>query len=132
MSKSATIIDPIHPGEILKEEFLDELGLSATSFAKSLGVPANRVTRLIAGASSVTAQTALLLSVALDTSAEFWMNLQSRFDLETAQRQPETIARLAALAEMSPGGEFAQSKRPRRIRPLIAPELRVRPWMHPN
>ena len=109
MSKSATIIDPIHPGEILKEEFLDELGLSATSFAKSLGVPANRVTRLIAGASSVTAQTALLLSAALDTSAEFWMNLQSRFDLETAQRQPETIARLAALAEMSPGGEFAQS-----------------------
>ncbi|WP_299879965.1 HigA family addiction module antitoxin [uncultured Sulfitobacter sp.] len=94
MSKSVITIDPIHPGEILKEEFLEPHGLSATAFAKRLGVPANRITRIIAGNSSVTADTALLLSAAFDTSAEFWLNLQTGYDLETARRD-ETILRKA-------------------------------------
>ena len=97
MSKSVTTIDPIHPGEILKEEFLEPYGLSASAFAKRLGVPANRITRIIAGNSSVTADTALLLSAALDTSAEFWLNLQTQFDLETARRDAATVAKAKAV-----------------------------------
>lgn len=97
MSKSATTIDPIHPGEILKEEFLVPYGLSATAFAKRLGVPANRITRIIAGTSAITADTALLLSAAFDTSAEFWLNLQTQFDLETARRDKATMSKAKAI-----------------------------------
>ena len=97
MSKSATTIDPIHPGEILKEEFLAPYGLSATAFAKRLGVPANRITRIIAGNSAITADTALLLSAAFDTSAEFWLNLQTQFDLEMARRDKATMSKAKAI-----------------------------------
>ena len=93
MSKSATIIDPIHPGEILSEEFLAPHGLSATAFAKRLCVPANRITRIIAGNSSVTADTALLLAAAFDMTPEFWLNLQSTYDLETARQNADTMAK---------------------------------------
>ena len=88
MSKSVTTtnpLPPIHPGEVLGEEFLAELNLSATAFAKHLGVPPNRITRVIAGQSAITADTAFLLSAALGTTPDFWLNLQSRFDLETAR-----------------------------------------------
>lgn len=76
---------PIHPGEILKEDYLVPLGLSATAFAKVISVPPNRITRIINGTTSVTADTALLLGKALRTSPEFWINLQARYDLLTAQ-----------------------------------------------
>lgn len=97
MSKSVITIDPIHPGEILSEEFLAPLGLSATAFAKRLGVPANRITRIIAGNTAITADTALLLSAAFDTSAEFWLNLQTRYDLETARRDAANVAKVKAI-----------------------------------
>jgi len=64
-------LDPIHPGEILNEEFLTPLELSATAFAKRIGVPPNRITRLIAGQSSVTADTALRFSKAFGTTPQF-------------------------------------------------------------
>jgi antitoxin HigA-1 len=73
--------DPIHPGEILKEEFLGPLGMSAAEFARSIRVPPNRVTRLINGQSAVTPDTALRLARALRTTPEFWLNLQLRYDL---------------------------------------------------
>ncbi|GHA40204.1 transcriptional regulator [Amylibacter ulvae] len=82
MLKSATIIKPIHPGEILRVEFLDELGLSANALANRLGVPANRITRVINGQANITAQTASLLSAAFGTTAQFWLNLQMQYDLE--------------------------------------------------
>ncbi len=78
-------LDPIHPGEILKEEFLVPLGLSATAFAKTLGVPANRITRILNGSSAITADTSIRLAKALRTTAGFWMNLQSRYELQLAQ-----------------------------------------------
>lgn len=93
MSKSVTTIDPIHPGEILSEEFLAPHGLSATAFAKRLGVPANRITRIIAGNSSVTADTALLLAAAFDVTPEFWLNLQTAYDLETARQNTDIMAK---------------------------------------
>lgn len=77
--------DPIHPGEILSEEFLVPLELSARKLAATIHVPTNRVTRLIRGQTRVTADTAIRLSQAFNTTPEFWMNLQSRYDLQTAE-----------------------------------------------
>jgi len=80
-----TKLSPIHPGEILKEDFLVPLGLSASRFAKTLGVPTNRISRIVNGSSAITAATALLLAKALRTSPTFWLNLQIRYELQLAQ-----------------------------------------------
>jgi addiction module HigA family antidote len=77
---------PIHPGEILREEYLVPLGLSANVLAQTLGVPANRISGIVAGKRSVTADTALRLARAFKTSPELWLNLQQAFDLRTAER----------------------------------------------
>jgi addiction module HigA family antidote len=80
----------IHPGEILKEEFLAPLGISANHLAVSLGVPANRISAIINGERAITGQTAVLFGKAFRTSAEFWMNLQAHYDLELARAQMST------------------------------------------
>lgn len=77
---------PIHPGEILKLEFLDELGLSAYALAKALAVPPNRVTAILNGERAITADTALRLSRFFGNTAEFWLNLQLHYDLEVTSR----------------------------------------------
>lgn len=77
----------IHPGEILKTEFLDELGLSAYALAKALHVPVNRVTAIIKGERAITADTALRLARFFDTTPEFWLNLQMHYDLTTTSRR---------------------------------------------
>ena len=77
---------PIHPGEILKDE-LDELELSASAFAKQLSVPVNRVTYIINGKRSITADTALRLARFFGTSAEFWLNLQTSYDLKITMEE---------------------------------------------
>jgi addiction module HigA family antidote len=84
---------PIHPGEILREEYLVELGMSANALAAALGVPANRVSSIVAGKRSVTAETALLLARALSTSPEFWLNLQQVYDLRIAERESAAAVR---------------------------------------
>lgn len=76
---------PIHPGEILREEYLVPLGLSANALAQTLGVPANRISGIVAGKRAVTADTALRLARAFRTSPERWLNLQQAFDLRTAE-----------------------------------------------
>jgi len=80
-------IGPVTPGEVLREEFLRPLGLSGRALARELGVPANRITEIVAGARAVTAETAILLGERFDTSAEFWLNLQTAHDLEIARRR---------------------------------------------
>lgn len=77
---------PIHPGEILREE-LSELGISANSLAKALGVPTNRITAILNERRSITADTALRLARYFDTSPEFWMNLQTAYDLRQTELQ---------------------------------------------
>lgn len=72
---------PIHPGEILKDE-LNELDLSANAFARELAVPVNRITSIINGKRSITADTALRLSLFFGTTPEFWLNLQTSYDLK--------------------------------------------------
>jgi len=72
---------PIHPGEILREEFLAPLGLSPYAVAKRCKVPRTRIERLCRGETQVTADTAMRLGRAFATGPEFWMNLQTQYDL---------------------------------------------------
>ena len=89
---------PVHPGEILREEFLVPLGISAGGLAKRIHVPRTRIERLAAESSPVTPDTALRLGKVFATSPEFWMNLQTAFDLTTrSQAMKEEIA---AIEEM--------------------------------
>ena len=95
MSRSATITDdllaPVHPGEVLAEEFLAPHGLSAAALARRIGVPANRVSEIAAGRRSVTGDTALRLAAAFGTTAEFWMNLQKAWELEVARGEARPV-----------------------------------------
>jgi addiction module HigA family antidote len=75
-------LPPIHPGEILMEEFLKPMGISQYKLAKDISVPARRVNEIVQGKRSVTPDTALRLSRFFGLSERFWMNLQARYDLE--------------------------------------------------
>lgn len=81
---TAAKLAPIHPGEILREEFLAPLSLSAGAVARAIGVPRTRIERLAAEQVELSPDTALRLARFLGTSPEFWMNLQSRYALEMA------------------------------------------------
>ena len=76
---------PIHPGEILREEYLLPLGMSASMLAKGLHVPANRINGIVNEKRGITADTALRLSRYFRTSAEFWLNLQKIYELRLAE-----------------------------------------------
>ncbi len=79
---------PIHPGEILEEEFLKPLkasGLTASSLANAIGVPPNRITAIIKGQRGITGDTAVRLSEFFGNTAKFWMNIQASYDLRLAQ-----------------------------------------------
>ena len=75
----------IHPGEILNEEFLEPMGITQYRLAKAIGVDPRRIHAIVRGERSITAETALLLLRFFGNSAEFWVGLQSQYDLETAQ-----------------------------------------------
>jgi addiction module HigA family antidote len=77
----------IHPGEVLKEEFLDPMGISAYRLAKDAGIPQTRVSEIIHGRRRVSADTALRLAKYFGVSARFWLGLQDDFDLEEEQRE---------------------------------------------
>ena len=89
---STTIVDerrgdrlaPVHPGEILLEDFLKPMAISQYRLARALGVPAQRVDDLVHGRRAITADTALRLARFFSIEAQFWMNLQTRYDLEMA------------------------------------------------
>jgi len=78
---------PIHPGEILREEYLAPLGLTSHALAMELHVPAPRVNDVVREKRSITVDTALRLSRYFNTTAQFWMNLQSSYDLKVAERE---------------------------------------------
>ena len=78
-------LPPIHPGEVLNEEFLLPMRVSQYRLAKAIGVDPRRIHAIVHGQRSITAETALLLSRFFGNSAEFWMGLQSQYDLETAE-----------------------------------------------
>lgn len=90
---------PVHPGEILKHEFLEEMGVSAGRLARHIHVPRTRIERLCEEKTSVTIDTAHRLSRALGTTPEFWLNLQSAYDLLTIRADDiDDIAPLQAVA----------------------------------
>jgi len=92
----------IHPGEHLAEE-LNALGMSASELARKLGVPANRVTAILNGRRGITGDTALRLAHFFGTSAQFWLNLQSLYELRVAERKAgRAIRALPALKRHQP------------------------------
>ncbi len=78
---------PMHPGEVLREEFLLPLNLSAGALAKACNLPRTRIERIASETTGISADTALRLAKALGTSAQIWMNLQNRYDVEVAERE---------------------------------------------
>ena len=85
MAHGAEKLRPIHPGEVLNEDFLLPMNLTQYRLAKAIGVDSRRIHAIVHGERAITAETALLLSRFFGNSAEFWMGLQSQYDLEVAQ-----------------------------------------------
>ena len=84
-SRSLPDLPPIHPGEILREEFLMPLGISETRLARDINVPARRISEIVHGKRDISPDTALRLSRFFGMSERFWLNLQSQYDLEMAK-----------------------------------------------
>jgi len=93
-SRGGAPLAPIHPGEILREEFLAPYGLSANRLAQAIGVPTNRITAILNGTRGITGETAMLLGVAFGMTPDFWLNLQKRYELDSASARLDA-ARLA-------------------------------------
>ena len=78
--------EPMHPGEVLKELYLDPLDMGAITFARRLNVPRTRIERLMKGVTGVTPDTALRLARAFNTTPAYWMNMQTNYDLSVASK----------------------------------------------
>ncbi|MBN9105384.1 MAG: HigA family addiction module antidote protein [Propionibacteriaceae bacterium] len=90
---TADRIAPIHPGEVLLEDFIEGFGITQNRLAVSIGVPPRRINEIVHGKRSITADTALRLGKYFGTSAQFWLNLQTHYDLDVAEdRVAEQIA----------------------------------------
>lgn len=95
---AALALAPVHPGEILKQEFLVPLGMSAGQLARKLHVPRTRIERLVSESTAVTVDTALRLARFFGTSPEFWMNLQVQYELTLqAEAMRDELAAIPAL-----------------------------------
>lgn len=79
--------NPMHPGEVLKELYLDPLDLGAIALARRLGVPRTRIERLVKGVTGMTPDTALRLARAFGTTPTYWMNMQTNFDMAAVSRK---------------------------------------------
>ena len=117
-----TIMGPVHPGEVLLEEFLKPLAVSQYRLAKEIGVPARRINEIVHGQRRISADTALRLARFFGTSERFWINLQSRYDLEVEKDRLgdalDGIRPLTAAGEWQP----APSRR-RQLRSALAGHL---------
>jgi len=81
------ILEPINPGEILREDFLEPLGISINQLSRDLSVPPNRISEIVNGKRAITADTALRLERYFGIEAQFWLNLQTEFDLRVMKRK---------------------------------------------
>jgi len=106
MTRRKKLLPPIHPGEILREEYLKPLGLSMNKLALDLRVPATRISEIVHERRSITADTALRLARYFDTSPRFWLNLQTKYDLELAE--DENLAKIER--DVRPIGMTARQK----------------------
>src|SRR5215470_11592850 len=100
MNKRTKLLDPIHPGEILSEDFMKPLGISINGLSRDLHVPPNQIHSIVHGTRAITADTALRLGTYFGVSPETWLNLQSEYDLRVARRTAgEEIARVVRKRE---------------------------------
>jgi len=81
------LLDPITPGEILREDFMEPLGISINQLSRDLAVPPNRISEIVNGKRAITADTALRLQRYFGVEAQFWLNLQSEYDLRIMRRK---------------------------------------------
>lgn len=88
--------DPMHPGEVLKELYLDPLDMGAIALARRLGVPRTRIERLVKGTTGMTPDTAIRLARVFNTTPTYWMNLQTNYDMVLAERSVD-ISRIKPL-----------------------------------
>src|SRR2546427_13005258 len=120
MGKSEQLMAPVHPGEILREDFMKPLGLSVNKLALELHVPATRIGEIVHERRRITAETALRLARYFKTNAEVWLNLQNFYDLECERRagkafgidrQVEAVGGDVFLGrwEVTPPGEFCRA-----------------------
>ncbi len=91
-------LSPLHPGEVLREEFMKPLRLSAYAVAKAGHVPRTRIERIAGEKIGITADTALRLAKLFDTTPEFWLNLQGQYELETATTAARDLKAISAIA----------------------------------
>lgn len=91
MKKSQKVLEPIHPGEVLAEDFMKPLNLSQYRVAKEIGVPPRRINEIVQGKRAITAETALRLERYFGWPAQVWLNLQSRYDMEMAAAGLEPV-----------------------------------------
>jgi addiction module HigA family antidote len=103
-------LSPIHPGEVLREEFLVPLSISQYRLAKETSVPPRRINEIVRGSRAISADTALRLARYFGTSERFWLNLQARYDLEVAKdglgdrlRREVKVLKAAGVSEMPSG-----------------------------
>src|ERR1700722_4635693 len=96
------LMRPIHPGEILLEEYLKPMDLSANALAQAIGVPANRIRGIVNGERGITADTALRLAAAFGTTVEFWLNLQQSYELRLEEQDMEHAAERRAIRRLIP------------------------------
>ena len=95
-------LPPVHPSEVLLEEFLIPLGLSQDRLAKDTGVPPRRISGIVHGTRAITADTALRLSRFFGTSESFWLNLQTQYDLQMAKDRPGSHLQRDVLVYVAP------------------------------
>ncbi len=100
MSENNETLDPIHPGEILREDFMKPHGISINRMAREIAVPPGRISQVVGGKRAISADTALRLGKFFGLSAEFWLNLQSSYDLRIVRRTtwPDVEPRIFPLA----------------------------------
>ena len=110
-------LEPIHPGEILEEDFMRPLGLSANALAKRVDVPVTRISEMVRGRRGITADTALRLARFFGTSPELWLGLQAEYDLRVARREvgDSVASRIVPLKRAAGGYDQPASDRRRQV-----------------
>ncbi|MFF2114699.1 HigA family addiction module antitoxin [Rhodococcus koreensis] len=94
-----TDLSPIHPGEILRDDFLEPFGITQNRLATIIGVPPRRINEIVLGKRSITADTALRLAKVFGNSAQFWLNIQDRYELDiAADKLGDTLAKITPLS----------------------------------
>jgi addiction module HigA family antidote len=122
-------LEPIHPGEILEEEFMRPLGLSANRLARRIEVPVTRISEIVRGKRGITADTALRLARLLGTSSDLWLGLQAEYDLRVARRDlsAAALSRIVPLKRPAPGYGEGVTGAPSEVGEKIEPYGKANP-----